>query len=303
MHAAAFYHGQGEYLDAVVPFIFAGLDNDEVGLVSAPGHNLTMLRDALGDAAAAVTFVDAAVVGRNPARLLGMQAAFLAKHPGRSVRMVGEVMWPGRTDDEYPGVVNHEALFNTAFADSGITGLCPYDASTWPQDVLTDARATHPLLWQHGALAANTDYAPDAAAARYNEPLPSDGAALTYLVAELADLSPARSFATRYAQQAGLAPDRVADLQLIATELATNSLQHGGGACELALWQRNGHIVCQASDSGRLDDPLAGRRLPPAGAIGGRGLFLVNTIADLVRMHATPTGTTIQAYLRLTDQR
>ena len=58
-------------------------------------------------------------------------------------------------------------------------------------------------------------------------------------------------------------------------------------------------IVCEASDSGRLDDSLAGRRLPPAGVVRGHGLFLVNTIADLVRSHTTPTGTTIQAYLRL----
>jgi anti-sigma regulatory factor (Ser/Thr protein kinase) len=88
---------------------------------------------------------------------------------------------------------------------------------------------------------------------------------------------------------------------MIITELATNSLEHTGGACRLALWQHNGHVVCEVSDGGRLDDPLAGQRTPARGEITGRGLFLINTIADLVRTHTTAAGTTIQAYLRLPE--
>ncbi|MBO0864680.1 MAG: ATP-binding protein, partial [Mycobacterium sp.] len=150
-----------------------------------------------------------------------------------------------------------------------------------------------------GAADHSRDYAPDDAFARYNQPLPSDTMAVTYTVRAWGDLSPARSFATRYARWLGLNPDGIANLQLIATELATNSLRHTGGVCRLGFWQRNGYIVCEASDSGRLDDPLAGRRPPAPDAVTGRGLFLVNTMADLVRTYASATGTTIQAYLQL----
>src|SRR5262249_12603208 len=81
------------------------------------------------------------------------------------------------------------------------------------------------------------------------------------------------------------------------TELAANSVQHADAPCRLAFWQRDGNLVCQARDTGQLDDPLAGRLPSPPDAAGGRGLFLVNAIADLVRTHTSRDGTTIQAYL------
>lgn len=298
-HSALLYRGEQQYLDGVAPFVQAGLCNDEPALVSVPADKLALLHDALNEQAAAVTFLDATAAGRNPAALLGMQAAFLAMHPGRPVRMVGEVMWPGRTADEYPGVIQHEALFDSAFAGRAITGLCPYDADRLGDDVLAEARATHQVVWQNGKPEPSTDYAPEAAWARHNLPLPGDAAAITCQVADFADLSAARSFAARHGRQLGLAPDRIPDLQLIVTELATNSLQYADGCCRLALWRRGGHVVCQASDNGRLDNPLAGRLPPSADVVGGHGLLVIHRIADLVRTYAGPTGTTMQIYLRL----
>jgi anti-sigma regulatory factor (Ser/Thr protein kinase) len=299
VHSALFYRCVQEYLDGVVPFVLDGVRKGEPVLVTVPTNNLAVLRDKLGAASAEVAMVDFTEVGRNPARAFGMFGVFAAEHPDQRVRMSCEPVWPGRSADEYPACVQNEALANVAFAGRDATVLCPYDASGLDELVLADARATHPLVWQDGTLARSADYAPDEALARYNQPLPSSTAAVTCTVAALADLAPARSFAAQYARGLGLSPDGVADLQLIASELATNSLLHAGGACRLALWRRNGHIVCEASDSGRLDDPLAGRRPPAADAVGGRGLFLINAIADLVRTHATASGTTIQAYLRL----
>jgi anti-sigma regulatory factor (Ser/Thr protein kinase) len=216
--------------------------------------------------------------------------------------MVSEVMWAGRTDDEYPACVEHEVLVNRAFAGSRWTGLCPYDVGSLPDEVLADACATHPLLWRNGTADRSADYAPDEAFARYNQPLPSDPTAVTYTVQTFTDLSSARSFAARYAQWLGLEAEGIANLKLIATELATNSLQHTSGVCRLALWRQDGHVVCEASDNGRFDDPLAGRLPPPVDTAGRRGLFLVNALADLVRIHTTPAGTTIRAYLRLAGE-
>jgi len=50
---------------------------------------------------------------------------------------------------------------------------------------------------------------------------------------------------------------------------------------------------------GHWADPLAGRRLPAARGAGPYGLFVVNAIADLLRTHTTPAGTTIHVYLGL----
>ncbi|HET9875501.1 MAG TPA: sensor histidine kinase [Mycobacterium sp.] len=301
VHTALFYRSEQQYLDKVVPFITDGLAMGQPVLVAVPADKLALLNDALGDTAAEVTMADARKVARNPTGILGgPEGAFAAKHADRPVRMVGEIVWPERTADEYPACVQHEALVNTALSSCVGMGLCPYDAGELDAGVLADARATHPLVWQAGSSAhRSAEYAPDDAWARYNQPLSGNPMAVTYIVKVPEDLGAARAFVTRYARWLRLSPNCIADLQLIATELATNSLQHTGGGCRLAFWQQDGQVVCEASDSGRLDDPLAGRRVAAADAASGRGLLVVNALADLVRVHAAPSGTTIHAYLRL----
>jgi anti-sigma regulatory factor (Ser/Thr protein kinase) len=37
----------------------------------------------------------------------------------------------------------------------------------------------------------------------------------------------------------------------------------------------------------------------PPGQLGGRGLLLVNHVADLVRLRSDPTGTTVQTFMLL----
>ncbi|MGH3564301.1 MAG: anti-sigma factor RsbA family regulatory protein, partial [Mycobacterium sp.] len=295
VHAALFYHSEQEYLDEVVPFILGGLASDQPVLVALPADNLALISDALGDAAAEVTMADLTDVGRNPGRILGFEVLFAAQHPGRQLRMVAEPVWPGRAADEYPACVQHEALVNTAFADHPAMGLCPFDAGRLDERVLADALTTHPLLWRAGSTQRSSEYAPEDALARYNQPLTNSTTGATYTVTKPTDLSAARAFAGRYADWLGLSADGIADLQLIVTELATNSLRHADSVCRLAFWEYYGQLVCEARDDGRLDDPLAGRLPPRPGDTDGRGLFLVNALADLVRSHTTEGGTTIQA--------
>jgi anti-sigma regulatory factor (Ser/Thr protein kinase) len=299
VHSALFYRDEQEYLDGIVPFALDGLELGEAVMAAVPGNNLAVLRDGLGDAASAVVLADMTEVGRNPGRIPAHAAIFAAKTPDRRVRIVGEPLWPGRSDEEYAVCVQVEALTNKLFEHSPVMTLCPYNTGQLDERALADTRATHPLLNQAGSVERSASYAPEDAVARYNRPLTNCSAAAVYTVITSTDLSAARHFAARYARWHALSADGISDLQLIVTELATNSLEHTGGACRLAFWERDGHLVCEASDSGRLEDPLAGHRTPTSGGPNGRGLFLVNAIADLVRMHASAGGTTIQACLRL----
>ncbi len=296
-HSVVFYRTEREYLDCVVPLAAEWLTADRPVLITLPEPRIAMLRPALGaladDESANLVMTDVTVVGRNPGRLLGMAGCFVRQHPNRQVLMIGEPVWPGRTEAEYPACVQHEALFNIALAGHEVTGVCLYDAARLPADVLADARLTHPLIWRGGSPDHNAEYAVGLALDSSNESLPTSAAAVTYTVHELPDLSSARRYASRYARLLGMCPDRIDDLQLIATELATNSLRHTNGACRLAFWAHDGHLICEASDIGQLDDPLAGRRSSQS------GLFLVNAVADLVRTHISPAGTKIRAYLRL----
>jgi anti-sigma regulatory factor (Ser/Thr protein kinase) len=302
VHSALLYRSQREYLDFVVRFVVDGLARDEAVLVAVPGDKLDLLRDALpgsgGGFPAELRMVDIAEIGRNPSRFMAMEGSFVDEHPGRRVRIVSQLAWPGRTDEELVACVEHEALVNAALDGYPATGLCLYDASLLDDGVLADARATHPLLWSRGALHRSAEYAPDDVLDRCNQPLAPKPGAVTYMVRKSADLRPARSFAVNYAGWVGMSQDGIEDLQLIATELATNSLMYTDGACRLAFWRQDEHLVCEARDTGRLGDPLVGRLDPGPSGPASRGLFLVNAISDLVRMHTTSAGTTIQAYLR-----
>jgi hypothetical protein len=260
-HPALFYHTQQEYLDRLVPFITDGLDAGYPVLVAVPEANLAALRDALGKSAASVEMADMTKAGRNPGRILAALDSFVDKHPDKPVRMIGEPIWPSRSEIEYFACVQHEALVNAAFAGRDVTTVCPYDAVHLDPGVLSDARVTHPLLWEAGLPEQHSPtYAPEAGWDRYNQPLSSSPTAVTYIVHELADLSGVRSFAATYAQRFGLSADAAADLQLITSELVSSSLQHSCGPCRLALWRRHGYLVCESRDPGYLDDPLAGRR-------------------------------------------
>lgn len=299
-HRALFYRSADEYLAALVPFVTGGLARGDAVAVAVPEPNLALLRSALGADAESVTMIDLADAGRNPGRIIAeVLCRFADRHHDRHVRIVGEPIWPGRTATEYPACAQYEALINPVFAGRAVTIVCPYDVSGLAPAVVADAGATHPLLWETGGVRRSDRYDPDGVVARYNLPLTDAPPTAALPFASPDDLAGVRAFAAGRARQAGVSPRRLADLELIVTELATNVLLHTPGPGAVRIWCDHDHLVCEVSDTGHLVDPLAGRRPVPAGRPTGRGLLLVNGLADLVRTHTTATGTTIRVLLRL----
>ncbi|RKT54401.1 anti-sigma factor RsbA family regulatory protein [Saccharothrix australiensis] len=299
VHPALFYGSAEEYLAALVPFAVDGLAAGQPVAIAVPGRKLDLVRDGLGADARHVTLLDMAQEGRNPGRIIArVLRRFADRHRDRHVRIVGEPIWAGRSGVEYPACAQHEALINAAFAGRDVTILCPYDTSELDDRALADARATHPVIWEAARRYASDHYAPDAVVARYNEPFPDPGEGVV-VITGTAGLGEARRLAVRHAVAAGLPEDRVADLELIVTELTTNSLRHTDGPSRLAVRREHDHLVCEVRDTGRLADPLAGRRPAEPGQPSGRGLLLVNDLADLVRVHTGVDGTTVRALLRL----
>lgn len=302
VHTAFFYRSNQDYLAELTAFINEGLACGQPVAVAVPGEKLTLLNRALGKVTGDVRKVDMGEAGRNPGRIIaGVLRSFADEHPERSVRIVGEPVWRGRTETEYPACVQHEALINAAFDGRAATILCPYDASGLDARALRDAQATHPFVREDGRHFGSEAYAPAAALERYNQVLnggSGGSGTASYVLTTATELGRARRFATDYAAAVGLSPDRVDDLALIANELVTNSLLHTDGACWLRLWQQGDHLVCEVVDVGRLTDPLAGRVPAEPGEPNGRGLLLVHNLADLVRQHTSEHGTTIRAYLQ-----
>ncbi|MBC7292336.1 MAG: ATP-binding protein [Actinotalea sp.] len=109
---------------------------------------------------------------------------------------------------------------------------------------------------------------------------------------ERGDLAAVRRTVRACAQRAGLAPDRADDLVLAASELAANSVDHGGGRGSLRTWHREGAVVVEVSDSGRIRDPHAGTRAPHADSEHGRGLWMARRLADRFLLHTGAHGTT-----------
>ncbi|WP_026929371.1 sensor histidine kinase [Glycomyces tenuis] len=302
-HPALFYSSDDEYLNGTIPFIDKGLSADEPVAVAVPKRNLESIRSALGGTAERVLLVDMGEVGANPGRIIpGVLHAFTDAHPDRRVRIIGEPIWPGRSEDEYTACVQHEALLNLAFNGRPVTKLCPYDAKGLDQRIITDAEATHPVLIDHAGRRPSDRYDPDRVLADCNRPFALPPRSAIERAADLATLDNARWFATAYGRRVGLSAMQLIDLEIALTELLTNSIHHGGGVGTFRVWTDGGHLVCEVNDAGQITDPLVGRRPSDDSEHYGRGLLLVNQVADLVRMHTGPQGTTVRIYLRLPER-
>ncbi|MFJ8510808.1 anti-sigma factor RsbA family regulatory protein [Streptomyces avermitilis] len=300
VHPALFYRTEQEYTRQTVAFLREGLTNGEPMAVAVPGPNLELIKAGLGGDAEDILFLDMTEAGRNPGRIIPkVLRGFADAHPKGRVRIIGEPIWAGRSAVEYPACAQHEALINAAFEGRAATILCPYDEVGLDPEVIADAKVTHPtVISGDGRESVSDAYDWQAIVDRYNQvlaPAP-DAAAFSY---GGEDLPAVRQFALAQAMRLGMAGERLMDVELAVAELTTNSVVHGGGRGTLAVWAEQGQVVCEVRDAGRLTDPLAGRRPPERGQLGGRGLMLVHYVADLVRVHTGDDGTTVRFYLSL----
>jgi len=109
-----------------------------------------------------------------------------------------------------------------------------------------------------------------------------------------------RSAVAAYADELG-AGSEGGDVVLVAHELCSNAVKHGGGSGRLRLWRDDRGIRCRGSDSGAgMTDPASrGFERPSPQIPGGRGLWIVRRLAD-VHISTGPTGTTITVTMATT---
>ena len=295
-HLAFPYLDTAEYLDQVAPFIAGGLAREEPVLVAAPEADLARIQAALGADAGQLTAATMEELGRNPARITLALTAFAEQHPGEPVRAVIEPMWPGRTGPEVAEVMRHEALINLALAAARAQLLCPYRTSLLSPVLLDGLRRTHPVIPARDGRQPSQAYQRPPDDARDTDlPAPPPHA---HAHAYTSDLKAVRAMVARYAEGAGLAPERRTDLVLAVGEIIANTLSHTSGGGTVHIWTAGGQILCQVHDGGWISDPLAGRRRPPLHA-RGHGLWVVNGICDLVELRSGPACTTIRLRMQL----
>lgn len=298
-HAALLYAGDDDFVERALPFVREGAGAGEAVLVAVAHPRGDRLRAALGPGVArAVRFVDMERIGRNPACIIPVWRQFLAEHggDGRPVRGIGEPVWPGREADEIDECRRHESLLNLAFGGGPAWSLlCPYDTERLPPEALQAAACTHAeVVTPSGSQRSASYLAPGEAPGPFDGDLPAPPPNHEAIAFDHHGLGAVRRFAFNHAARAGIGATRAADLVLAVNELATNSVRYGGGRGVLAIWEDGGQIVCEVRDVGRMTDPLAGRKLPDPAQPGGRGLFMVNHLSDLVQIRSQREGNVVR---------
>jgi anti-sigma regulatory factor (Ser/Thr protein kinase) len=297
VHEAVVYAGEQDFLASSVPFVTGALSSGAPILVAVNAEKIVALRHELGADERRVEFVLMSDARRNPGRIISMWRDFVGRGGGRACFGIGEPVWSGRGRAELVEGQRHEHLLNRAFAGTaGFRLRCPYDATSLDAGVLEEALRSHPRVV---GSPSNPDYVRVEGSDLLGGPVDPAPARALRVVVGGRSLRELRRAVSGRATEAGVAAARRDDVVLVANELAANALRHGAGTCTLAAWSNGAEFAVEVHDEGRLDDPLVGRRRPDPAAPGGRGLWLVHELADLVQVRSTDHGTTVRATFRL----
>jgi MEDS: MEthanogen/methylotroph, DcmR Sensory domain len=300
-HAVFFHDNPVQYLEGVVRWVHEGLAAGEPVLVAAGAADNEVIAGALGPATDGIQFADMAVLGANPARVIGAIRDFVNSAGGRRVRALGAPMWPGRSPAQRREVIAHEALVNLAFADCAASFLCPYDASTLSPGIVAQARRVHPQLWTTGGQTDCPQYDLDGLLVGrhpltnpdpYGEPLA--------VVSDLRGLARLRVRLCELAEDVGLSARRRDEFVVAVSEVVSNALAHSPYPAVVSRgrdWDV-ASLVVEVGTAGCISDPLVGRELP-ADPAGGRGLWIVNQLCDLVETRSGSWGTLTRLHVHL----
>jgi anti-sigma regulatory factor (Ser/Thr protein kinase) len=301
-HEALLYAGWAEFVGGIVPFIRGGLEAGEPVLVVESAPKIEMLRLALGSESGSVLFADMAQVGANPAHIIPAWREFVTRNaaPGRRMRGIGEPIWKGRSADELVECQRHESLLNVAFGHGEPWWLlCPYDVENLDPAVIEEARRSHEFVTDRSTRQRSDSFRGlEASGAPFDAPLPERGSVASRMAFDATDLDSVRDLVSHHARTAGLKASRAAELVIAVNEIATNSIRHGGGRGTLTIWHEPSALVCEISDKGRFDKPLADRERPSNDPAAPRGLWLANHLCDLVQIRALPDRTVVRLHMK-----
>lgn len=295
-HQALLYGSEDEFASALVPFVREGLrSGDHVVAVTTTEH-IGLLRSELCADAVNVQFIDACTWFQAPVGALAEFDRYLAEHGANGrVRLIGEAVWPERSplSGEWP---RYEAVMNVAFAAAPAWIVCPYDTRVAPADLVSDARRTHPQLSFGAALERSSDYLAPLDFHRRADVLELSRAPVTALWTDFGrdELRAIRGRVAAEAEAAGLRAERVAHLVCAVNEVATNAVQHGGGAGALRTWLdapergiRYRGLVCEVVSHGEFTAQFPGYLPPSRDTTSGRGLWLVRQLCDRVDIRSS----------------
>jgi len=298
-HQALIYEGSDEYLAGTMPFVREALAAGDPLLIAVGEARAELIADELGPDAGRVLFVDMDRVGGNPALAIPLWRDFVDDHGGRPVRGIGEPAWAAHSGAALEECHRHECLLNHAFRASSWHLLCAYDAETLDDGTMARVARSHELISRQGRTARSARFEPDADCLAGELPPPRSRPEV--FAFGLTELGEVRRLVAVAAERSGLAPRAVADFVTAASELAANSVAHGGGGGTLRLWTEGDELLVEVEDRGLIEEPLVGRLRPEISQEGGRGLWLANQLCDLVQIRSGRGGTTVRLHVPARD--
>ena len=308
-HTAVRHSAPEELTDALLPFVESALQSGDRVFVNLGADGCDRLRDAVGADAERIRWTDSSTWHPHPSRRLRAIQDLVDEEAPVSGAL-GRMLFIGQCpfDSADPDLVTEwerfDAVLNHALGGAPADMVCAYDAVTLPAEVIARVPSAH----SHLAADDGTTGGPSVSA-EYVEPE-------DYLLAHQIELAPLPSGAARVRGRvkpsearalvrAVVRPDdavsraRIEDLVVAASEIVTNAWNARATSVDFACWHADGEIGIQVDDDGPgLTDPLAGYRRPDMTATGGRGLWIVRQLADLVQIASGSHGTSVRARIR-----
>jgi anti-sigma regulatory factor (Ser/Thr protein kinase) len=294
-HNALVYESDEEYLDTSAAFLREGLEAGEACAVAQTRDGISRMREALGDDADRVTFVDVSSVYTTPAHAVaqyyGTFLTLLRDAP--SVRAVAEGQF-GFTAADVREWTTYESITNVAYSHLPVWVVCTYDARRVPDALLEAMWETHSDVLADEWRTSDQFEDPRELVSRLTpaaESLPG--------LRSLRDVRDVESFRESLAREIGrenLPADVAMNVLVAGTELAANAVGYGGGIDQVRVGQVDARFVCEVVDRGSgFDDPLAGYRAPREGV--GAGLWVARQLSWRLEAFRSPAGFSVRIWV------
>jgi anti-sigma regulatory factor (Ser/Thr protein kinase) len=295
-HNAFIYESRDEYVARAVPFLQEGLAAGEGAIVANTKAGIAIMREALGAAAANVTFVDVSSAYTRPARTLAAYHKVYAEQLRRTptLRAVADVQF-GPDPREWDMWTGYEAVFNRSFGHLPAWVLCSYNANGTPDPIIEGVWRTHPEIVDGTAWTTSELYEDPGRLLRRITPTPDPLPDLRS-VGPGSDPEQVRERLAPELAAAGIGEAKRLEMLLATTEIAANAIEHGAGIDDIRTGIAHGRFVCEIIDRGDgFDDPTAGYLAPRAGI--GNGLWVARQLTWRIEFFRSSRGFTARLWL------
>jgi transcriptional regulator with XRE-family HTH domain len=144
-HQALIYQDQADFAAIAGSFVRDGRTSGDSTLVVTTPSNIEALQSELDDGDQ-VCFAASEDWYVSPRAALARYRDFVVTALAAGapwLRVIGEPVWSGLSDENVARWARYESLLNLSFASYPLTLACPYNASVLPPEIINHAEMTH----------------------------------------------------------------------------------------------------------------------------------------------------------------